>query len=305
MSKSIETQHSYIKKINHVLEYMLVQTSVMWIDSISTRSAIQMARSLGKLMYAMLSSRRKIAIENILRCGITSTYEHAAQIARKSFEHFAIVIVEALKAHNELNGQTCQQKASLCIAPETMDILRRNDTGIILASGHIGNWEVAVQMLSYLKPVVAVGRPMNNPYVEQLIMKRRSTSGKVSWIPKHDTNARRLVDALKNNSVLALMMDQYAGKTGITIDFFGHPASTHSSPALLHLFTRAPLFFGYCIRTGLMQYQLVGLEPIKYNPCGSREMDVKTIMEIITQQLETAIRANPEQYLWMHRRWRI
>lgn len=305
MSKFIENQHSHIKNINYILEYMLVQTSVMWIDSISTRSAIQMARSLGKLIYTMLPSRRRIAIENILRCGITSTYEHATRIVQNSFEHFTIVIVEALKAHNEFNEQTWQQKVSLCIAPETMNILRRNDAGIILASGHIGNWEVAVQMLSYLKPVVAVGRPMNNPYVEQLITKRRSTSSNVLWIPKHDTNARRFFDALKNNSVLALMMDQHAGKTGVTIDFFGHPASTHSSPALLHLLTGAPLFFGYCIRTGLMQYQLVVLEPIKYNSCGNREMDIKTIMEIITKQLETAIRANPEQYLWMHRRWRI
>jgi KDO2-lipid IV(A) lauroyltransferase len=274
----------------------------MWIDSLSSRSAVKIAQSLGNLMYKMLPSRRKIAIENIIRSGITSSSEQANLIAKKSFEHFATVIAETLKAQ-EFTAQTWLQRTSFSFAPETMELLRRKDTGVILASGHIGNWEVSVQILSYLKPIVAVRRAMNNPYVERLLIQRCSTAN-ISWTYKHDTTANRLVHAIRNNSVLALMMDQYAGKYGIIIDFFGHPASTHSSPAVLHLLTRAPLFFAYSIRTGLMQYKVVGLEPVKYTASGNREMDIQTIMKIITNQLETAIRTNPEQYLWMHRRWR-
>jgi len=88
------------------------------------------------------------------------------------------------------------------------------------------------------------------------------------------------------------------------VDFFGVPASTHTSPALLHLVTRAPLSFGYCLRTGRMAYKMVALAPIRHEPTGNKEKDVRAVLQTIHRCLEDAIRAHPEQYLWAHRRWR-
>ena len=114
----------------------------------------------------------------------------------------------------------------------------------------------------------------------------------------------RFISVLKNGEVLALMIDQYAGQRGMMVEFLGRPASSHTAVALLHLVTRTPLCFGYCVRTGRMSFRLKALRPINHRPTGDKQRDVKAILEKLNRELENAVRQNPEQYLWAHRRWR-
>jgi KDO2-lipid IV(A) lauroyltransferase len=119
-----------------------------------------------------------------------------------------------------------------------------------------------------------------------------------------DADAGRFLSVLKAGEILALLVDQYAKGQPTMVDFFGIPASTHPSPALLHLVTRKPLCFGYCLRTGPMRFRLVAGQPISFKPTGNRENDVQAILLELNHLLENAIRETPDQYLWAHRRWR-
>ena len=104
---------------------------------------------------------------------------------------------------------------------------------------------------------------------------------------------------------MTLVMDQHAGKKqGVTVDFMGRPASTHTSPARLHLKTGAPILAGAFIRDGAFRYRMVTGEPIRFAPSGHKERDVADLLAVINQRLETVIRRYPEQYLWAHKRWR-
>jgi len=136
------------------------------------------------------------------------------------------------------------------------------------------------------------------------LIKKRQPRHRFSLTPKYNTDIRRLLATLGEGHILALMTDQHARKNGMMVDFFGIPAATYTSAALLHLVTGTPLCFGYCARTGVMKYRIVAGPPIKVEPTGNKEGDIRRILESIHGQLESAIRDYPEQYLWAHRRWR-
>ena len=290
-------------RIRHLLEYLGFRVALFLLDRLSLSGAQKFASRLADSWYLLNSSRRRTAKDNILRSGITDNPAEVNRIAHESFRHFGLLIVESLKSEEVFNEDNWRSRVEMDISPETMAVLNNPKQGMILVSGHIGNWEVAAQLLSYIKPVVGITRNMNNPYTNRL-MKKRKPRNRFRLTQKHDASTGRFLSVLRNGEVLALMIDQHARDRGMMIDFFGTPAATHTSPALLHLVTGAPLCFGYCLRMGPMSYRMKALEPISHKPTGNREQDVRAILEKLNGELEKIIRENPEQYLWAHRRWR-
>lgn len=290
------------RRARFIAEYGAVGPALFLLDRLPFGAAAAIGRSIADAWYACDRKRRKTAIGNIELSGIASDRAEAREIARASFRHMAMVVVESLKS-----SFTVEQKApegiDLQIPPATMEALRDPGMGVILASGHIGNWEVAAQALSGIKPVTGITRRMNNPYVNRL-MERRKPRNRFELTPKHDNDKGRFLSVLRRGEILALLTDQHARDRGMMIDFFGRGASTHTSPALLHLVTRAPICFGYCIRTNPMKFKMIADEPLRFEPSGNREADTREILTTIAGKLESAIRAYPDQYLWAHRRWR-
>lgn len=292
-----------MKALRHICEYVGLWFALLIVDHLSVRSADALGRRLGTLAFAVARKRRRIAIDNILRAGMADDPHQAQVLARRSFQHFARLVIESLKSDRVFTEATWQQQVELNAHPDALALLQDETQGIILVSGHLGNWEIAAQLISFLKPVVGITRSMNNPYVDRL-MKRRKPRNRFRLTPKHDADSGRFLRALKNGEVLALLVDQHARQHAMQIDFFGTPAATHTSPALLHLITRVPLCFGYCVRTGPMTFRFVAGPPINRKPTGNRQEDVRALLEQLTAELEKAVRAYPEQYLWAHRRWR-
>jgi len=292
-----------VKRLRHYLEYAGLRLALFLLDRLSLPAAEALACRVADLWYACNVSRRWTAIDNILRSGIAADRQAAAAIARASFRHFAVLVVESLRTGEAFNESNWREKVELDISPTAMDLLGKPGQGVILVSGHLGNWEVAAQLLSYIKPVVGITRDMNNPYTDRIVQERKPRN-RFTLTPKHDVDAGRLLTALKQGNLLALLIDQHASRHGMMVDFFGTPASTHTSPALLHLITRAPICFGYCLRTGPMKYKLKAVDPIVHQPTGRRNEDVRAVLEKLNRLLEDAIRQAPDQYLWGHRRWR-
>lgn len=290
-------------RVRHIAEYIGLRAALAAVDHLPLRSVRAAARGAADAWYALDGPRRRTAIANLLRSGVAPGAPEAARIARASFRHFGLLAVESLAASKVIAPDTWRDFVELQVPERTMKLLTTEGQGIILASGHLGNWEVAAQIVSYLKPVVGITRPMNNPYTDALI-RRRKERDRFRLTPKHDADALRFLSVLKQGKALALLIDQHASARGMMIPFFGTPAATYTSPALLHLVTRVPLCFGYCLCTGPLAYRFVASEPIMHQPSGDRQADVRAILESLTRELETAIRAAPEQYLWAHRRWR-
>jgi KDO2-lipid IV(A) lauroyltransferase len=247
--------------------------------------------------------RRRTAIDNIVASGIAAG-PAARDLARESFRHFAVLVVETIRLREDLDSGKWTGFVDAEIPGDAVAVLRQSGVGAIVVSGHVGNWEVAARVLASYKPVVGIARGMNNPYADG-VMKARKEGGRLKLTPKHGADAFRLIDALNGGNILALLVDQHAVRGGVPVVFFGRPASTYPSPAMLHLVTKAPLMFGYCVRTGHMKFRLVVSRPMNRPPSGNREEDVLAILRTLTAELESVVRKYPGQYLWGHRRWRL
>ncbi len=292
-----------MKKLRHLVEYALLRPLLALIDALPLRAAQGLVSFLADLWFVADTRRRGITCDNVRRSGIAEDEVEVRRIAKASFRHFGGVVIDSLKSDQYFSPDTWRDRIELDVAPETMALIEESGQGLMLISGHLGNWEIAAQVLSYLKPVVGITRDMNNPYVDKL-MKKRKPRNNFKLTPKHDADMGRLLTTLKDGHVLALLIDQHARDRGMMVDFFGTPAATHTSHALLHLVTKIPMCFGYCVKTGPMQFKFKALSPITVKRSGNRDTDVRGILEQLTRELETAIRAYPEQYLWAHRRWR-
>ena len=292
-----------MKRLRHLIEYAALRTFLILVDALSLRGAERLASGIADIWFAAASRRRGITCDNVRRSGIATDETEVRRIAKASFRHFACLIIESLKSDRYFTADTWQDHVKLEVPDETMALLKKPGQGLMLISGHLGNWEIAAQTLSFIKPVVGITRDMNNPYTDAL-MKKRKPRNAFTLTPKHSADMGRLITTIKSGNVLALLIDQHARTRGMMVDFFGTPASTHTSHAMLHLITKVPMCFGYCVKTGPMQFTLKALPPINVTRTGKREDDVRGILEQLTRELETAIRAYPEQYLWAHRRWR-
>jgi len=299
----MKKKFTILKRIQHRIEYIAVLFALLLIDRFSLERLSKITTTLSNAFFVLNGRRRKIAVDNILQAKITDDYSEARRIAKKSFEHFAILVMESLRTDNEFTEDNWLDKVEYDVPDEAFELFREKGKGIILVSGHFGNWEVAAQLVSFMKPVLGITKDMKNPYVNRL-MKERKPRNNFRITPKKDKDSGRFLRAIKNGEILALLADQYARERGIKINFFGREASTFTSPALFHLISKAPIIFGYCLRTGPMKYKFVATKPMMFKASGNRIEDQKLIMGILNGMLEDAIRENPEQYLWAHRRWK-
>jgi KDO2-lipid IV(A) lauroyltransferase len=179
-----------------------------------------------------------------------------------------------------------------------------DERALVLVSGHFGNFELCGYVLALFGyRMHAVARPLDNPYVDRWIESFRSSTG-MKILSKHD-DYQRIVDALSQHGVVGFLADQHAGGKGCWVPFFGRDASVHKAIALFSLYNDAPIVVGGCRRIGRpLEYEL-SLEAVADPRSGSREVSgVRELTAWYTGQLEKIVRRAPEQYWWLHRRWK-
>jgi KDO2-lipid IV(A) lauroyltransferase len=250
-----------------------------------------------------MPKRRRIAVENVLKCGIASDEKEARRIAKKSFCHLAGHIGEALFVPSVVNKENWREHLDFAgTHPDIVKLLLDSpDTPIILVSSHHGVWEAATNVLSFARPMIAVARTMNNSWVARW-MKKHHFRGPVTVIDKsHGFTGAVMRQWKTENAAMTILMDQHAGKKhGAKLMFFGRPAWTFTTGARMGVRTGCGIVVGSFVRVAPFMYRLVGGAPV-YLKSGD---DIAKATQLLNDRLEDAIRRYPEQYLWVHRRWR-
>jgi KDO2-lipid IV(A) lauroyltransferase len=173
--------------------------------------------------------------------------------------------------------------------------------GAVLITAHMGNWELLGRYLAqHGVPLTVVGRDPENPEFRAMVRRLRE-NGDVGVVSKGGS-VRELLGLLKKNKSIGLLPDQNSGD--IFVPFFGVPAGTVAGPATLSLHTGAALIPVYCVRQPDDRYRLQMLPPIDTHSTGDREADQRRIMGDVNQALESVIRQYPDQWLWLHNRWK-
>jgi KDO2-lipid IV(A) lauroyltransferase len=280
-----------------------VQALVLPVTVMPIRITLGLAEVVTRVAYLVMRDRRRITIDNIRRSGVAETEREARRIALASFRSFVVMLAEMFVLRRRMTPENWSRFAELDLDPEAEKALREPGRGCILACGHFGNWEAAACITSTIKPLCGIYRPFKNPHMNRAYRADRRGFA-VKLVPRHEADPLRFLKSLKSGDVLAIMMDQHAGRRGIRVDFFGRPASTTPTVALLHLLTDAPLLYGWTVRTGPLHYRLHLEAPMRFERTGRREEDVRRVTEALTRAVERTARAHPEQYMWGHRRWK-
>lgn len=174
--------------------------------------------------------------------------------------------------------------------------------GVVVVSGHFGNWEIAAAALTARGiPVDAVVQRLANPYLSRYVTAVRERLG--LGLIDRSSAWDRLRASLQEGRVVAFAADQDARERGVFVPFFGRPASTHRAPALLALRSGVPLFVGGALRVGPRKY---GAWVVRIDPpaAGDLRSRVLALTRDWTRELERRIRLSPDQYFWHHRRWK-
>jgi KDO2-lipid IV(A) lauroyltransferase len=180
---------------------------------------------------------------------------------------------------------------------------------VLILSGHFGNWEVTLATFGVFGfPLGVVVREMDNPYLHRWFAQFRERYRHRQLMK--DGGWEEIVAALRAGGNLGLLADQDAGRRGVFVDFFGAPASTHKSIALLALEYDALIVLGYGIRLpdALQDARWsrfeIGCEAVLDPRDLQTSNPVRELTQQFTHALERAIGRAPEQYFWVHRRWK-
>ena len=300
-----------LERWRHVAEYVAFRVVVCLVDMVPVRASIRLAETLAYIVHRLPRklTRYDVARENIRQAfGTKYTDAQIDDIIRRMWVHLFRVIAEIVQVRRKLRLYNCADVVEFNGRDENV---RRLCSGrpVIIVSGHFGNWEVAVGtfgLFGFRMGVVA--RDLDNPYLHRWFARFRQQTGH-RLISKKGGGADMLA-TLERRGHLALMGDQDAGSTGLFVDFFGKPASTFKSIALVALEYRAYLAVGYAIRlpddferNRWVRYEIGHADLIDAEQYTGPDA-VREITQRFTKGLEKAIALAPEQYFWVHRRWK-
>jgi len=186
---------------------------------------------------------------------------------------------------------------------EDLAALARDGKPALLMTGHLGNWELIFDALRiHTKPITAVYRKANNPLVDEMIAEVR-LRGVAGLAPKGPAGARIVLSDLKQGGHVVMLVDQKLS-SGIDVPFFGRPAATAPAIASFALRLDCPVFPIRVIRLGGARFKVSIEQPWRFVPTDDHDADVLNALKQINGKLEEWIRERPDQWLWMHRRWR-
>jgi KDO2-lipid IV(A) lauroyltransferase len=178
------------------------------------------------------------------------------------------------------------------------------EKGVMFLSGHLANWEMMPMTgeLLGLEGATVVRHP-NNPYVARWIARQRAKRGPWDQIGKH-SGARRVFAQLRNGKAIYMLVDQ-RNDEGIAVPFFGRDAMTTPVPAALCLKLGSRILYARNQRLGRSARFVVTIKPgPEFSSSGDQARDTRALTEAITAEVEAMIRADPSQWLWIHRRWK-
>lgn len=287
-----------MKNIVHLLSYITVRATCFILTVLPLGFSYLLARGIGNFTNHVLHYRRQIVMDNLhIAFGREMTKSELEEIADESYRQIAMSFIELLIAPK------LQKHIQQILTPEDFSLIQgllQRGQGLVTISGHLGNWELqgAAAATAMSEPFTVAAVQQSNPYIDRFITKRRNAMG--MQVAGTKEAMKLLLKGLRNKQAIGLVADQNAAEwAAVFVDFFGKTAAAHPGPAQLALKFKAPMLVGAAIRTGPGQFKIL-----------AKEVEIKEddTVETLTQRhvkiLESFIRQHPEQYLWLHRRWK-
>ena len=293
--------------MNHILWFLqclAVVIATLPIAVLPHRTALKLGGHLGGLLFLCWRSRRKIAIENLKAAVSRKALKISAtpeDVIKENFRNLGRSFVEVVKIYYGLGDHII--RGVKIRGAENFAKASRKGMGILFITGHCGNWELtALAGAMNLTKMHVVARPINNPYINRFIERTRRKYGN-SVIYKKGA-LKKILYALSKNEVVAILMDQsVVSSEGVVADFLGKKDYTMKTPAVIAMKTGSTVLPGFIRRSEDGHIIEIGEELILDRSDGGEKTVYANTVKM-SQSIEEYIRQNPEEWLWMHRRWK-
>ena len=258
--------------------------------------------ALGQALFSVFRLQRRLTLENLNRAfGDEMDAAVRLKVAAKCYRHFGGVITEFITLARMSPAQV-RSRVEL-ENPQVLQAALDEGKGVLLIGGHMGNWELmsAAMVAAGIPYTMYVGR-QKNPFADRFINAMRGAYG-AGTVAKRG-GMRGMIKALRGNQVLGLLSDQHFSRNRHFVRFFGLPVSVAPGPGALATHSRPPLVFAESWKVGRNRYHARFTRLELPEPSGNEEWDLLVVSQRISDAVEAAVRRHPEQYFWMHRRWR-
>ncbi|MCI0366522.1 MAG: lysophospholipid acyltransferase family protein [Phycisphaerales bacterium] len=285
-------------------QYLALRAVTGFMQCFDIEQNLSTAASVGSLFYRFNRKRRKRAQENIALSFPDWPVEKVKRVAERSMQHmFKLFMVESFVTPRLIAPTTWASHVRLGEVGPLMDLMVRGQPAIFV-TGHFGNWELLGATLAAIGyPLIALARPLDNPLINKWLLDVRQVRG-LRIITKWGATPI-LQDALRNHGRVAFIADQNAGNQGLFVPFFGRLASSYKSIGLLAMRYKVPIIAGCALRMNdRFQYDLSYNDIIWPQEWASAPDPLFYITARYNRAIEQMVRQSPEQYLWLHRRWK-
>jgi KDO2-lipid IV(A) lauroyltransferase len=300
MAKERKERNDFIDR----LTYVALRLVAAALHCFPVDTNLRTAKLIGSLMYRFDRRHRERALGNLRRSFPDMPERRRERMAERSMQHLVMLAVEVLFTTRLIRLDTYGRYVTLTNFRDVLDLMIRGERGLIMLTGHYGNWEVLGYVLATLGfPTTSIARPLDNPYVSDYVFGVRERTGQRIIAKKGATG--EVTEVLDGKGTVGFIADQNAGSKGLFVDFFGRKASTYKSIGLLAMQFEVPVVIGYSRRLNDEFKFVVGAQDVIYPDDWKSQPDpLRYITQRYTKGIEDFVREEPGQYLWVHRRWK-
>ena len=263
-------------------------------------------RGLGRFTFSVLRIRRAVTLDNLRHAFPEKSPRDRLELASQCYQHLGMVLLEYLALLTMTKAKLLEQIDEGCppASNAIQEVLREN-IGAVIMSSHVGNWEFLAAWLAVKGyPISFIAQRANNPHVHRLVLEMRTRMG-MHMIDRSSMGLRHILRALREHRFVFLMPDQAAGRDALFVPFFGRAAATARGAAAFVMKTGVPIIICTLTRGAHGRFSLQ-TEVLRFErrPGDDEETTLREITARYTRALEARIRQHPEQWLWLHRRWK-
>lgn len=290
------------KRLKRFVRYVLIRALLVPLQVLPFSRASSLGAALGGLAFTLARGARRKALTSLAVAFPGKSAAEREALGRACFRHLGAVAMELVRidAFDARRAELVEWNEA---SRATLKAALARGKGVVFVTGHVGNWELLARFITQEGfPVSVVGKETSDPRTTKLLEDLRASAGmRVIW-RGHDGAAKALLRTLKSNSILGMLIDQDTKVQSVWVPFFGRLAKTPRAAADLVLRTGAAPILGFCTRVGPLKYRITLRE--LPTPTARDEAAVMQLTRDFTAGIEAQIRAQPEQWVWMHERWK-
>lgn len=294
---------SRFPRMRYRLEYALAWLLIRLLGALPRPMARVSGITLGQLVYLVHGKLRRVGMRNLMLAFPGKTTSERRRILRGEFTSLGRQLAEVC-----LFPRYTRENVSKVVVYDGFENFERAQArgkGVLYLTAHLGGWELSAFAHSlHGHPLHVVMRGMDNPYLDRLVQRMRTMHG--NRAVDKDNFVRGLLSAMKASETVGILMDtNMTPPQGVFVDFFGIPACTASGLARIALRTDAAVVPGFTVwDRDLRKYRLRFEPSLKLLRTGDEEADIVANTAMFTKVIEDYVRRYPDQWLWVHRRWK-